>query len=61
MLKIKVNFLFQTILSLKSFKIDNIGIVGLGIILYLCLILGDRLLEALGKIEIGALNRVLGF
>lgn len=27
----------------------------------MCLILGDRLLEALGKIEIGALNRVLGF
>jgi multiple antibiotic resistance protein len=25
------------------------------------LILGDRVLEALGKIEIGALNRVLGF
>jgi multiple antibiotic resistance protein len=38
-----------------------LGIVGLGIILYLCLILGERLLEALGKIEIGALNRVLGF
>ena len=38
-----------------------LGIVGLGIILYLCLVLGDRLIEALGKIEIGALNRVLGF
>lgn len=37
-----------------------LGIVGLGIILYLCFILGDRVLEALGKIEIGALNRVLG-
>jgi multiple antibiotic resistance protein len=38
-----------------------LGIIGLGIILYLCLVLGDRVLEALGKIEIGALNRVLGF
>jgi small neutral amino acid transporter SnatA (MarC family) len=38
-----------------------VGIVGLGITLYLCLVLGDRLLDALGKIEIGALNRVLGF
>jgi multiple antibiotic resistance protein len=38
-----------------------ISIVLLGITLYLCLVLGEPLLKVLGKNEIGALNRVLGF
>jgi multiple antibiotic resistance protein len=38
-----------------------IGIGGFGLLLYLCLSLGEKLLEVLGKNEVGALNRVLGF
>jgi multiple antibiotic resistance protein len=38
-----------------------LGIVGLGVILYVCLVLGDRILNISDKIEIVALNRVLGF
>ena len=38
-----------------------LGITGLGILLYGCLALGEPLISALGKNELGALNRVLGF
>ncbi len=38
-----------------------IGIGGFGLLLYLCLALGEKLLKVLGKNELGALNRVLGF
>lgn len=38
-----------------------IGIVLLGILLYLCLALGEPLIEKLGSTGIGALNRILGF
>jgi multiple antibiotic resistance protein len=38
-----------------------IGIVLLGVLLYLCLALGEPLLKVLGKNGMGALNRVLGF
>lgn len=38
-----------------------IGIVLFGIVLYLCLALGEPLIRAMGKNGIGALNRVLGF
>ena len=38
-----------------------LGITGLGIVLYFCLALGEPLIAALGKNELGALNRVLGF
>lgn len=38
-----------------------IGIVLFGAVLYLCLALGEPLIQAMGKNGIGALNRVLGF
>ena len=38
-----------------------LGIVGLGLVLYFCLALGGPLINALGKNEIGAMNRILGF
>jgi multiple antibiotic resistance protein len=38
-----------------------IGIILLGILLYLCLALGESLIEKLGSTGIGALNRILGF
>lgn len=38
-----------------------IGIVLLGILLYLCLALGESLIRGLGSTGIGALNRILGF
>jgi multiple antibiotic resistance protein len=38
-----------------------VGIVLLGISLYICLVLGEPLSKALGKNGIGAFNRVLGF
>jgi multiple antibiotic resistance protein len=38
-----------------------VGIMLLGISLYICLVLGERLSKALGKNGIGAFNRVLGF
>lgn len=38
-----------------------VGIVLLGISLYVCLVLGEPLSKALGKNGIGAFNRVLGF
>ena len=38
-----------------------IGIGGFGVVLYLCLVLGEPLIERLGKTGIGALNRILGF
>lgn len=38
-----------------------IGIVLLGILLYLCLALGEPLIEKFGKTGMGALNRILGF
>lgn len=38
-----------------------LGIVGLGLVLYLCLALGGPLINALGRNEIGAMNRILGF
>nr|WP_228035556.1 MarC family protein [Oculatella sp. LEGE 06141] len=38
-----------------------VGIVLLGIALYLCLTLGESLVKVLGKNGLGALNRVLGF
>lgn len=39
----------------------SLGIALLGIALYLCLMLGEPAIEALGSNGIGALNRVLGF
>jgi multiple antibiotic resistance protein len=38
-----------------------LGILLLGGLLYLCLTLGNPLIKALGKNELGAMNRVLGF
>lgn len=38
-----------------------VGIVLFGIILYLCLALGEPLIRAMGKNGVGAMNRVLGF
>ncbi len=38
-----------------------IGIGGFGLFLYLCFSLGEKWLKVLGKNELGALNRVLGF
>lgn len=38
-----------------------LGIAALGLVLYLCLALGGPLINALGKNEIGAMNRILGF
>lgn len=38
-----------------------IGIVLFGILLYLCLALGEPLIRAMGKNGIGAMNRILGF
>ncbi|MBR8836890.1 MAG: NAAT family transporter [Stigonema ocellatum SAG 48.90 = DSM 106950] len=38
-----------------------VGIALLALLLYLCLTLGDSLINGLGKNGIGALNRVLGF
>lgn len=38
-----------------------LGLAGLGLVLYLCLRLGESLIERLGKNGLGALNRVLGF
>lgn len=38
-----------------------IGIMCLGVLLYLCLMLGEPLIERLGKTGMGALNRILGF
>lgn len=38
-----------------------IGIVLFGIVLYLCLALGEPLIRIMGKNGIGAMNRVLGF
>ncbi|MBP5972313.1 NAAT family transporter [Brasilonema sp. CT11] len=38
-----------------------IGIALLGILLYLCLALGEPLIEKLGSTGMGALNRILGF
>ena len=38
-----------------------IGIVLLGVVLYLCLVLGEPLAKRLGNNGLGALNRVLGF
>jgi len=37
------------------------GIALLGVILYLCLVLGEPLIKALGHNGMGALNRVMGF
>ena len=37
-----------------------LGVVGLGIVLYLCLRLGEPLIERLGETGMGALNRILG-
>jgi len=39
---------------------DLLGIALLGVILYLCLVLGEPLIKALGHNGIGAMNRVLG-
>jgi multiple antibiotic resistance protein len=38
-----------------------IGILGLGMILYVCLRLGEPLIERFGETGIGAINRILGF
>jgi multiple antibiotic resistance protein len=38
-----------------------VGIILLGVILYLCLILGETLIEKLGETGMGAINRILGF
>jgi multiple antibiotic resistance protein len=38
-----------------------VGIVLIGISLYLCLVLGEPLINRLGKNGVGALNRVFGF
>jgi len=38
-----------------------VGIALLGVILYLCLVLGEPLIKALGQNGMGALNRVMGF
>ncbi|WP_019499669.1 MarC family protein [Pseudanabaena sp. PCC 6802] len=38
-----------------------VGIVLLGVVLYLCLVLGESLIERLGETNMGALNRILGF
>lgn len=38
-----------------------LGIVGFGIVLYLCLVLGEPLIEWLGETGMGALNRIFGF
>ncbi|WP_017301699.1 MarC family protein [Nodosilinea nodulosa] len=38
-----------------------LGIVALGIVLYLCLVLGESLIERMGTTGLGALNRILGF
>ncbi|BAY48204.1 hypothetical protein SAMD00079811_58250 [Scytonema sp. HK-05] len=38
-----------------------IGIALLGILIYVFLVLGERLIEKLGQTGIGALNRILGF
>jgi multiple antibiotic resistance protein len=38
-----------------------LGIAGLGVLLYVLLALGEPLIRALGRNEIGAINRVLGF
>jgi multiple antibiotic resistance protein len=38
-----------------------IGVVSLGAILYLCLILGEPFMKRLGRIGIGAINRIMGF
>ena len=40
---------------------DLIGIALLGVVLYLCFVLGEPLISALGHNGMGALNRVLGF
>jgi multiple antibiotic resistance protein len=39
----------------------TIGIVLFGVLLYVCLMLGESLLSLLGRNGLGALNRVLGF
>jgi multiple antibiotic resistance protein len=39
----------------------SIGIALFGVLLYVCLILGESLLSLLGRNGLGALNRVLGF
>lgn len=38
-----------------------LGIVGFGIVLYLCLVLGEPLIERFGETGMGALNRIFGF
>jgi len=38
-----------------------VGIALLGVILYLCLVLGEPLIKALGQNGMGALNRMMGF
>ncbi len=38
-----------------------LGIALVGVLLYLCLVLGEPLIKALGQNGLGALNRVLGF
>lgn len=38
-----------------------VGIVLFGVVLYLCLALGEPLIRAMGKNGIGAMNRILGF
>lgn len=38
-----------------------VGIIALGIVLYVCLALGEPLIRFMGRNGIGALNRILGF
>lgn len=38
-----------------------LGVGALGLLLYLCLVLGEPLIERMGTTGVGALNRILGF
>ncbi len=44
----------------QDYLADFVGIALLGFVLYLCLVLGEPLIKALGHNGMGALNRVLG-
>lgn len=53
--------LSERISGWMSYLGSVVGIVLFGIVLYLCLTLGEPLIRVMGKNGIGAMNRILGF